>query len=71
MYNPTELFKQLKAMNKVNNTLKVDQFTIFYSTANLGQLPGLNEDRYYDIMGEDGIEGEYMTKEEVSEYLSL
>jgi len=56
---------KLKKMSKVNNTLKIDKYTVYYSTSNLGSIVGLNDGRYYDIMGADGIEGEYMTINDV------
>ena len=63
------ILQRLSEMNKTNNTLKLYCFTVFFSTSNLGGLPNFHGERYYDIMGIDGIEGEYMTKEEVVNYI--
>jgi hypothetical protein len=59
-----DLLKKLSEMNNTNNELKVGEFTVFYSTQNLGALPNFNEGRYFDILGIDGIgiEGEVHDK---------
>ena len=63
------ILQKLAEMNNANSVLKLDNYTVFFSTANLGSLLHFHECRYYDIMGPDGIEGEYMTKEEVMKHI--
>lgn len=60
-----ELKINLSKMNKKNHHLKVGVFTVYYSTANLDNLVHFHGGKYFDIVGEDGIEGEYLTKGEV------
>jgi len=61
---------KLGSISVENSMLKVGVFTVFYSEENLGTTKEEQEGKYFDILGEDGVEIEYANAEEVLIFLA-
>lgn len=59
------LIEKLSKM-EINTHLKIGDYNIYYSIANGCENNNLN----FDIFGLDGIEGEYLTKEDVIKFIN-